>query len=744
MAVLFATGELTWRLNTTKLFFASLFIAAAAGAYALYVTGKGGDLLVPRWFLPAFGSYLLYSALIPLWSNQSYRPALQFSELALFVLLAFLLVQTVRKEKTFDIVLLSVFAAVLVLSVLGIVEYAGVRLFPFTSAGAKRISVTMGNPNYYAGAMVILIPLIVGWLAGRLPVRPALLTAGLLTIFAAIVSVLLTKTRGAWAGLAAGMVLFSVLAFRVRAYRPLSSSARRKALLAVALFLLIVAAVFLGLWFTDPAFGERFQGLDITELSVIEVLGARYNIWRAAISIWTRSPVSLVLGNGLGSYKRLSYAHTPADYRLYSPERGGIHAHNEYLEQLVEGGLVGLIPWLVLIAASAHSAIVVLRKKDAPMNRRLFAAAVLSAMAGALIHASVSLVLRTAGVRLLFFFLCALAFVNRQMALGVTREMRRGWRIPMTVLIIAFIAVFSLFHVTRHFVSETYLLRGLRAAGRGDFVGKSGAQSLYDRATSAFSQDLEARYFKLLSLGDAEPQQVVGLADEILHEIPAYKNVLYLKGLYQINAADPKAVRTLKKWLGYDTYMPETYFHLATSQIMTGDIEGAVETLSAFFITHHRWRLRNEIPDLHSPGLEVSQESLGNLPAPDPATPMVISRPFLEQLLEGISLEAPNYGRALSMLYFYTGRIYEETGYGDLELDYYIKSIEGMRSDSDPVRHVLLRIGHYYELSLEEWQREGGRDAARRLLKYVRLLLRIEPTDDLRALEKELVDFKDK
>ncbi|WP_158046026.1 O-antigen ligase family protein [Skermanella pratensis] len=66
-------------------------------------------------------------------------------------------------------------------------------------------------------------------------------------------------------------------------------------------------------------------------------------IWRTSLAIWLDHPLS---GVGLRNYR---VACADAAYDLYGPNHCQLHPHNIYLEWLVEGGIIGLTGFLILL-----------------------------------------------------------------------------------------------------------------------------------------------------------------------------------------------------------------------------------------------------------------------------------------------------------------------------------------------------------------------------------------------------------
>jgi putative inorganic carbon (HCO3(-)) transporter len=177
------------------------------------------------------------------------------------------------------------------------------------------------HPNVMAGYLVILLPVAVAlplfaWRRLRRGLRLGLIFASLL-IFLILI---LTKSRGAWMGFGAALLLFAALRWR------------RGWLLLLA-FLLVGIAV-LALVGSGPL-------LDALATSgSVSGAAARVEVWSRAIYMTQNFSFT---GIGMGTFGNLADALYP--FLLSAP--GTIpHAHNLFLQVAVDLGIPGLIAWL--------------------------------------------------------------------------------------------------------------------------------------------------------------------------------------------------------------------------------------------------------------------------------------------------------------------------------------------------------------------------------------------------------------
>ena len=160
-------------------------------------------------------------------------------------------------------------------------------------------------------------------------------------------------SRGGWIGLAAALLLVTVLRSRTAWLR------------AGAVGLLVVCLLAIGgTQYLPTALVQRFAdffpylgGVDVTAVEVTDANWAvieRMAHWRAALNMVEEHPL---LGVGIGNY--------PVVYPQYALGRWQDplgHAHNYYLNIAAEAGLVGLFAYLVLLTACFALACRVVRR----------------------------------------------------------------------------------------------------------------------------------------------------------------------------------------------------------------------------------------------------------------------------------------------------------------------------------------------------------------------------------------------
>jgi O-antigen ligase len=215
------------------------------------------------------------------------------------------------------------------------------------------------QPNPFAGYLGLGIPLAYALTLEGLQVWPQLAAqarsglrqalvqafqyaAALVALGIMSVAMLMSWSRGAWVGLAAALVVVTVV------------RSRRALALAVALGLVLSYVLLIGgARHLPPALVQRVSdflpyvgGVDVRSVQVTDANFAvveRMAHWLAAVGMFSDHPW---LGVGIGNY--------PEAYSRYAIGRWRDplgHAHNYYLNIAAEAGVVGLLAYLLLFGA---------------------------------------------------------------------------------------------------------------------------------------------------------------------------------------------------------------------------------------------------------------------------------------------------------------------------------------------------------------------------------------------------------
>lgn len=272
-----------------------------------------------------------------------------------------------------------------------------------------------GNRNHFALLLEMTLGLLLGLLAGRGVRRNRLLiylTMSLL-VGAAIV---FTNSRGAIVSMLGELFFVAALLTTVRARQAFTDEQRGygtwlwrlgSSPITRALLLMIIIGVVVGgiVWVGGDALTSRLESVP-TELSAndgqTQRKMLRINIWRATGQLIRAYPVS---GTGFGGYWIAISGYCDA-----SGEVVPYQAHNDYLELLASGGLIGTLffGWFAVALIQRARA----RLKSADRFRRALCFGALAGIFAAAIHSAFDFGLHNNVNALIFTTLVILATAN--------------------------------------------------------------------------------------------------------------------------------------------------------------------------------------------------------------------------------------------------------------------------------------------------------------------------------------------
>jgi len=228
-------------------------------------------------------------------------------------------------------------AAIAATSAYGMMQVVGIDWMPWSVGFGGRAFGTLGNPDYYAGHLLLVLPLAAAWLVSRPRLSPGLLAVGALFLLGFMFS----QVRGAWL---AALVVVGPAVWYAWKIRPSETELRRIKLAAAALA--GIAALTL---VVSPEM--RGRAASILQMGGYDGAGRRY-LWRVAASIWKDGPIK---GFGAGGYRyqfpryqHLGETMRSSEFRSYSYSE---HAHNELLQLGAELGAVGVALFIWGLAA---------------------------------------------------------------------------------------------------------------------------------------------------------------------------------------------------------------------------------------------------------------------------------------------------------------------------------------------------------------------------------------------------------
>lgn len=278
--------------------------------------------------------------------KESYFYLLEFSALALY---AFLLYQLLSSKKEISTLILTMIVNGLALTLFGVIQRA-----TFNGKLYWIRELTQGGDpfgpyvlrTHMGGLLLMIVPIGLGFLLSqysfsfskeeffsfRANSDKDFFKKYLFLFFLLVIStgVLMSKSRGV-----IGSFLFSLFLMAIIITFNETKSKR----LSFFLFAFIFSAVLFTLWLPSDLFLEATERIIKTPVNE----EARGKIWEESLKLWKLFPLT---GVGLGGFEDafgLVRTVFPGPHRV-------AHAESDYMELLVEGGIVGVIPVMIFIS----------------------------------------------------------------------------------------------------------------------------------------------------------------------------------------------------------------------------------------------------------------------------------------------------------------------------------------------------------------------------------------------------------
>lgn len=557
-------------------------MAGLLGGLWLVRAGIQGRLLLER--LPLYRPLLAYLGLALLSLALAFNRA-QGAEALLtqvwLLLLCLLAMHHFRDPAAAYSTLWTAALSGLVVALLGLLQHNGIHLLP-SIYGDLPVS-TLGNPNFVAHYLELLIPLILALLAvrRRLWEQALLWTALLLTAAHLVVA----ASRAGWLALAAGLCFWF--------WPHLVPTSRRSNQLLVATLVALLLSAPLGLVLDSiPSGGgqtlyrslsqltqstwERAQsGFDPENFSVAQ----RLIIWGDALALVSTHPL---LGVGPGNFELFLPAHRSAErhqaWKQLMGERPNVayEAENEYLEFAAEGGLPGLAAMLWLLGTMIWSGWRCLRLQDRP-EIRVLTRGCLAGLIATLVHSAFSFNLQDPASATLFWLLGGLVVaLNRGAGQGQTLNLASAGRRAAALSAGALLVLAGGCGGLCIAAGDHYYFRGRQHQAEGQ---PNRATLDYVRAIGWRGWDF--RYFHSLGLAHLEGRRYAEAEAALRRSLELHPNnapALRLLGQalwWQEKNAD-QAVPVLQRAVELDPLNPQSHRWLALACQQRQDHAGAI------------------------------------------------------------------------------------------------------------------------------------------------------------------------
>ncbi len=266
-----------------------------------------------------------------------------------YLLLYWGLVSNLDKKKASRLIKVILISGLLV-SLYGIAEHFGIDKNLWVQDVQNRVFSTLGQPNWLAAYLNILIFIALGLFINSSTAHPIYYLL-LSTIY--YLCLLYTKSRSGFLGFIIPFVLFLIINFFLSLKQKKDKAKLKKISLILTTF--IILSLLIGTPFS-PRLGKtkirktendqtKKESVDITPSSEIRKI-----VWKGAIDLGKKYPF---FGTGVETFAYSYYWARPAEHNLTS-EWDFLYnkAHNEYLNFAATTGTLGLLAYLTLIVSA--------------------------------------------------------------------------------------------------------------------------------------------------------------------------------------------------------------------------------------------------------------------------------------------------------------------------------------------------------------------------------------------------------
>ncbi|MCM8791829.1 MAG: O-antigen ligase family protein [Candidatus Omnitrophica bacterium] len=310
-----------------------------------------------------------------------------------YFLIFFLIINYIQKKEQFQILFNAIIICGFIISIFAIIQnftYANLdKVYWFDINGsAPSCFGPFVNRNHFAGYMEMVIPLCLGYLISDIDIKRKTLYG--MSLFVISLSLFLSLSR-------AGMVIYLLELLSMIIFLWIKKRFEEQSIIMWLSFLFILVFIF---FLTDfKVIFERF--FSIFEASPKESIFERGYRWQDMFKIWYDFPF---LGIGGGAFSSIAPL-----YKRVNLQMTIVHAHNDYLELLVETGIFGFLLLSLFFYLYFSQVIKMWMKRHDRFVVGLVLGGIISNL-GILIHSWVDFNLRIPANALLFFIISGLTY----------------------------------------------------------------------------------------------------------------------------------------------------------------------------------------------------------------------------------------------------------------------------------------------------------------------------------------------
>ncbi len=368
---------------------------------------------------------------------------MEFFRIVSYISFYILSVQLLTKKESFSKTLTVVIVFISMLSFIAIIQQliSNNKIFWFRelTQGGTPFGPYV-NRNHYACLMEMMFPLVVSMLLFYKPHIPEksfrqkineifslektniYLLLGFSSILIAT-SIFLTLSRSGIISICLSMIFFGLLFI-------LKNVSRRRAFIIIILSILIILSVG---WFGWDPILERFEKIFNQQGDIADL---RLKIWEDSKNIVRDFPIT---GTGFGSFISIYQK-----YRTIPGDKVVDHAHNDYIELFVDGGLIAILLSFWFIFSIFYKSYVVFRKRREVYSLYLYIGSI-SGIIAILIHSVTDFNMHIGANGLYFFLLSSLVVSASHTRLrnNVNNTYLKLIHMPVNTLIVPMVLIFA-------------------------------------------------------------------------------------------------------------------------------------------------------------------------------------------------------------------------------------------------------------------------------------------------------------
>lgn len=265
----------------------------------------------------------------------------------------------------------------------------------------ERPFATFGNPNFFAGYIVVSLPVFFSMFLTERKERKLLYGLGILLL---LLNLYFTATRGAWAGFIISSLIFALLYSKQAGWEWRQKLWRTKLRFLIPLILILL--LHFGLISTSQRYKKAMEASANRVHQILTRRTERLLIWRDTLVMGLNNP----LGVGIGAFHIYFPRYASQKLLKILPQDRFIvnYAHNEFLEIWSETGLIGIGIFLWTIFAFFAQGRLLLKGNSGLDSQKIFTLGLIASGAGILTDSFVSVNMRFIIIAVYFYFVIGL------------------------------------------------------------------------------------------------------------------------------------------------------------------------------------------------------------------------------------------------------------------------------------------------------------------------------------------------